>query len=55
VRNAPEGFGGELTALHNVTILRGLQGFNEIEFSLASVTKKTVDTLLKNDGPNGQR
>jgi hypothetical protein len=48
VLNAPESFEHELTALHNVTILRDLQDLNEIEFSLAFVTKKTeVDTLGK--------
>jgi hypothetical protein len=48
VLNAPQSFEPELAALHNVTILRSLQGLDGIQFSLAFVTKqKEVDTLAK--------
>jgi hypothetical protein len=48
VLNAPESFERELAGLRNVTILRSLRDLNEIEFSLAFVTKQTeVDTLGK--------
>jgi len=48
VLNAPESFEHELTALRSVTILRNLHELNEIEFSLAFVTKqREVDTLAK--------
>ena len=48
VLNAPESFERELKALRGVTILRNLQGLDEIDFSLAFVTKQTeVDTLGK--------
>jgi|SRR5580700_1730048 hypothetical protein len=39
VLNAPESFEGELRALRDVTILRNLHDLDEIEFSLAFVTK----------------
>jgi hypothetical protein len=39
VLNAPDSFEPELIALRGVTILRNLQDVNEIEFSLAFVTK----------------
>lgn len=46
VLNAPESFERELAALRGVTILRDLKDANEIEFSLAFVTKqRDVDTL----------
>jgi hypothetical protein len=48
VLNAPESFEPELASLGNVTILRGLQDLDEIEFSLAFVTKqREVDALAK--------
>jgi hypothetical protein len=48
VLNAPESFEQELAALRDVTILRNLQDLNEIEFSLAFVTKqREVDALGK--------
>jgi hypothetical protein len=48
VLNAPESFEPELSALRNVTIMRGVQDLDEIEFSLAFVTKqREVDTLGK--------
>ena len=48
VLNAPESFEQELAALRDVTILRNLQVLNEIEFSLAFVTKqREVDALGK--------
>jgi hypothetical protein len=48
VLNAPESFEHELAALRDVTILRNLQDLNEIEFSLAFVTKQIeVDALGK--------
>jgi hypothetical protein len=48
VLNAPESFEHELTALRSVTILRDLHELDEIEFSLAFVTKqREVDTLGK--------
>jgi hypothetical protein len=48
VLNAPESFESELAALHGVTVLRQLHGLDEIEFSLAFVTKqKEVETLGK--------
>jgi len=39
VLNAPESFECELRALHDVKILRNLHDLDEIEFSLAFVTK----------------
>jgi hypothetical protein len=46
VLNAPESFEAELGALKGVTILRSLKNVNQIEFSLAFVTKqREVDTL----------
>jgi len=48
VLNAPDSFEPELAALKGVTILRALAGLDEVEFSLAFVTKqKEVDTLAK--------
>jgi len=48
VLNAPDSFKKELTTLRNVSILRELQNLDEIEFSLAFVTKqKEVETLAK--------
>jgi hypothetical protein len=48
VLNAPESFDPELKALRGVNIQRDLKGVNQIEFSLAFVTKqKEVDTLGK--------
>lgn len=48
VLNAPETFEPELSALRGVTIVRSLQGIQEIEFFLAFVTKqKELDTLAK--------
>jgi len=48
VLNAPESFECELSALQGVTILRNLTNVDEIEFSLAFVTKhKEVDTLAR--------
>ena len=46
VLNAPESFEPELAALHNVTVLRSLQGLDGIRFSLAFITKQQeVDSL----------
>jgi hypothetical protein len=46
VLNAPESFEPELAALHDVAILRKLQDANDIQFSLAFVTKQDeVNTL----------
>ena len=48
VLSAPESFEDELSKLRGVTILRDLQDRNEIEFSLAFITKeKEVETLGK--------
>lgn len=48
VLNAPESFEPELASLSNVTILRDLQDLDEIEFSLAFVTKqREVDAPAK--------
>src|ERR1700693_1945243 len=48
VLNAPESFKHGLGAVRDVTILRNLQDLNEIEFSLAFVTKQIeVDALGK--------
>jgi hypothetical protein len=48
VLNAPDSFEPELIAIRGVTILRNRQDVNEIEFSLAFVTKqREVDTLGK--------
>ena len=48
ILNSPASFEPELAALEGVTILRTLAGLDEIEFSLAFVTKqKEVDTLAK--------
>jgi hypothetical protein len=48
VLNAPETFERELAALHDVTILRRLEGIEAVEFSLAFVTRqKELDTLAK--------
>jgi hypothetical protein len=48
VLNAPEGFDHDLTVLRDVTIRRDLDHLDQIEFSLAFVTKqKEVDTLGK--------
>jgi aminopeptidase C len=48
VLNAPETFEPELKSLRGVRILRDVESANEIEFSLAFVTKqKDVDALAK--------
>jgi hypothetical protein len=48
VLNAPESFERELKGLRGVEILRDIETPNEIEFSLAFVTKqKEVDALAK--------
>ena len=48
VLNPPETFEPVLAGLRNVAVLRDLKGSNEIEFSLAFVTKqKEVDLLAK--------
>jgi len=48
VLNAPESFERELSSLRGVKILRDVEAPNEIEFSLAFVTKqKDVDALAK--------
>lgn len=48
VLNSPESFEGELSALRDVKILRGMEGVKEIEFLLAFVTKqKEVDSIGK--------
>jgi hypothetical protein len=48
VLNAPESFEAELSALKGVSVLRSLKNVNQIEFSLAFVTKQQqVDTLAK--------
>jgi hypothetical protein len=48
VLNAPESFEHELANLHDVTIVRHLQGQDDIQFSLAFVTKQQeLDTLGK--------
>jgi hypothetical protein len=48
VLNVPEPFEHELTTLRGVTILRDLLDTNEIEFSLAFVTKqREVETLAR--------
>ena len=48
VLNAPKSFEPELKALRGVNVLRDLKGVDEIEFSLAFVTKQQeVDTLGK--------
>src|SRR6202051_586100 len=48
VLNAPESFEPELKALRGVTVQRDLKNLNQVEFSLAFVTKqKEVDTLGK--------
>jgi hypothetical protein len=48
VLNAPESFEPELAMLHDVRILRNLQDADDIQFSLAFVTKQLeVDTLGK--------
>ena len=48
VLNPPESFEPELAALHGVTVLRKLQGLDEIGFSLAFVTRQQeVEKLAK--------
>ena len=48
VLNSPESFEPELAALHGVTVLRKLQGLDEIGFSLAFVTTQPeVEALAK--------
>jgi hypothetical protein len=48
VLNPPESFEPELKTLHNVTVLRDLQGLEDLGFSLAFVTKQQeVDKLAK--------
>jgi hypothetical protein len=48
VLNSPESFEPELAALRNVTVLRKIQGLDEIEFVLAFVTRQEeVDGLAK--------
>jgi hypothetical protein len=48
VLNAPESFEPELKTLRGITVQRDLKNVNQIEFSLAFVTKqKEVDTLGK--------
>ena len=48
VLNAPESFEPELKALRGVAVQRDLKNTNEVEFSLAFVTRqKEVDTLGK--------
>jgi hypothetical protein len=48
VLNPPESFEPELATLHDVTVLRKLQGVAEIGFSLAFVTKQQeVEALAK--------
>ena len=48
VLNVPESFEGELKSLRGVTVQRDLKNIDQVEFSLAFVTKqKEVDTLGK--------
>lgn len=48
VLNAPESFEPELAALHGVVVLRNLEEYGEIKFSLAFVTKqREVEPLAK--------
>ena len=48
VINAPESFEPELKTLRGITVQRDLKNSNQVEFSLAFVTKqKEVDTLGK--------
>jgi hypothetical protein len=50
--NAPATFEPELSALRGVTIVRGRQGIEEVEFSLAFVTRqKELDAVAESIAP----